>query len=263
MGPQEGRGPEVTASQEPSTSRFSPPAVKICGLRRREDAEAAARAGADYLGVVLVPGTARAMTPETAREVLRGLLVPVVVVVADSPLSLAVEAAEILGAEVIQLHGAESPGFVAELAAGGPWRVWKSIRVRGVDDVGRGLETYGEVADGLLLDGWHPVRIGGSGVSFSWAEVEAVRDAFPEGLDLIAAGGLTPSNVEEAVRRLAPEVVDVSSGVELSPGIKSPELIAAFVRNANRPGLAGESRRIGDGPGGTSGESGVNGEKIK
>jgi phosphoribosylanthranilate isomerase len=225
----------MTASPELSRLKSRIPAVKICGLRRREDAEAAARAGADYLGVVLVPGTPRALEPESAREVLKGLPVPVVAVVADSPLDTVVEAAGILGAGVIQLHGREPPEFAAEVAAAGPWKVWKSVRVREVDDVRRGLDAYGEAVDGLLLDGWHPALIGGSGASFSWSEIGRMRSAFPEGLDLIAAGGLTPSNVEEAVRRLTPEVVDVSSGVEVGPGVKSPEMITGFIRNAKSP----------------------------
>jgi phosphoribosylanthranilate isomerase len=157
-----------------------------------------------------------------------------VAVVADLPLDRAVAELRLVGAAIVQLHGVESPGFAGDLKGLGSWRVWKAIRVRSVDDVLRGIEAYGDVVDGILLDGWHPRHRGGSGTAFSWEEVAAVRESFPDGLRLIAAGGLTPENVEEAVLRLAPDVVDVSSGVEERPGIKSPEKVRAFVRNARR-----------------------------
>ena len=119
--------------------------------------------------------------------------------------------------------------------------IWKGLSVRGVNEVQKGLEAFGSVVDGLLLDGWHPLQRGGSGTSFSWEEVSRIRDTFPGALKLIAAGGLRPDNVEEAIFRLAPHVVDVSSGVEDRPGITDPANIAAFIRNARRAST-GESR---------------------
>jgi phosphoribosylanthranilate isomerase len=212
------------------------PAVKICGLTRPEDASAAAEAGADFLGVVLVPGTPRAVTPGQAREVVEGLGVPPVVVMADEPPGEAERMAEMVGARIIQLHGDELPEYASGLAERGPWKIWKALRVKDIEDVFRGIGTYGGIVDGLLLDGWHPRHRGGSGVPFDWREVEGIRDSFPEGLRFIAAGGLRPENVEEAVRRLAPHVLDVSSGVEVRPGVKSRNKIHAFIRNARRPG---------------------------
>ena len=212
------------------------PAVKICGLRRRQDAEHAALAGADFLGVVLVPGTPRALSAEEARDVVAGLAPPVVTVIADLPLHRAQKEAEIVGAAVIQLHGEEPPGYALDLKGLGAWKLWKAIRVKEVNDVLRGLEAYVDVVDGLLLDGWHPRQTGGSGTSFSWEEVGKIRGRFPEGVRLIAAGGLRPENVGEAVRRLRPHVVDVSSGVEAVPGIKSPEKVQAFIRNVRGTG---------------------------
>ncbi|MFC1660588.1 N-(5'-phosphoribosyl)anthranilate isomerase [Gemmatimonadota bacterium] len=208
------------------------PKIKICGLTRREDAIEAVRAGVDYLGVVLVPGSPRARTPQEARRVVSGLGVPAVLVVAGMAVERVVETAETVGASVLQLHGDETPEQAAALGREGPWSVWKAIRVKAVGDVLRGLEAYRHAVDGVLLDGWHPTRKGGAGASFSWTRVGAVRDRFPPDLLLAAAGGLTPENVGEAIRRLRPHVVDVSSGVEVAPGIKSPELLAAFVRSA-------------------------------
>ncbi len=221
------------------THLIVPPAIKICGLKRRGDAEMVVREGADFLGVVLVPGTPRALSPEEAREVVSGLGVPVVMVVADLELARIVDAAGLIGAGIIQLHGEEPPRQVAELKERGPWEVWKALRVRIGEDARRGIEAFSGVADGILLDGWHPVQKGGSGTAFSWEDVATVRGSFPEGIRLVAAGGLNPENVEEAIRRLEPHVVDVSSGVEDRAGIKSSEKVRAFIRNARRVGKGG------------------------
>ena len=212
------------------------PSVKICGLKRREDAELAVGAGADFLGVVLVPGTPRALSPEEARDVLAGLEAPAVSVLADLPVGEAVSSAETVGAKILQLHGGESPAYAAELRDEGPWEIWKALRVREVGGLLRALDAFAGMADGILLDGWHPRFRGGSGTVFSWQEVEGVRDRFPEGLRFIAAGGLEPDNVEEAIIRLNPHVVDVSSGVEERPGFKSPEKVRAFISNVHRAG---------------------------
>ena len=212
------------------------PAIKICGLTRPEDAGAAAEAGADFLGVVLVPGTPRAVTPEQARRIVEGLGVPPVVVMVDETLGEAERAAETVGARIVQLHGDEPPEYASSLAERGGWKVWKALRVKDIEDVLRGIGMYGGGVDGLLLDGWHPLHHGGSGLPFDWKAVEGIRSSFPEGLQFIAAGGLRPENVEEAVRRLAPHVLDVSSGVEVRPGVKSRSKIHAFIRNARPPG---------------------------
>lgn len=216
------------------------PAVKICGLTRRQDARMAVEAGADLLGVVLVDGSPRVLTAREARAVAGDLGVPVVAVVADLPRDEAVRAAVEAGADILQLHGEETPAYAAGLKGSGPWEVWKAIRVRDAEDVGRGLAAYRGSVDGLLLDGWHPRRKGGAGASFPWREVAAeLRGVIPEGLRLAVAGGLDPDNVGEAVRVLAPGIVDVSSGVEERPGIKSREKVAAFIQNARRAGKEG------------------------
>jgi phosphoribosylanthranilate isomerase len=208
---------------------MSPPKVKICGLTRRGDAEHAAERGADYLGAVLVPGTPRALRVSQARDLFRGISTPTVVVVADMELQEAAEAADAVTASVVQLHGDEPPELVALLREAGPWQVWKAVRMRNREDLSEGLRRFGEVADGLLVDGWHPEKRGGTGSPFSWDEVEGLRGRIPPGLHFIAAGGLTPENVEDAIRRLRPQVVDVSSGVEGSPGRKDPRKVEAFL----------------------------------
>jgi len=225
-------------TDQPQAPGFTGPSprVKICGLTRREDAQHAAGAGADYLGVVLVPESPRCLDPRVARGVVKGLNPATVAVIADLSLNLAMDAARVMGAAVIQLHGEETPEMVARLREGGPWKIWKALRVRGRADVLEGVSRYAEVVDGLLLDGWHDRQLGGTGQAFSWDEVEGLGLELPPGVSFIAAGGMGPANVGEAVLRLRPHVVDVSSGVEISPGIKDPLQVSEFIRAARRAG---------------------------
>ena len=210
--------------------------MKICGLTEPADARRAAAAGAEFLGVVLVSGTPRALTPQQARRVVAGLEASVVAVVADLETARVVEAAKHIGASVLQLHGEESLAEIARLREQGPWEIWKALSVRKVEEVLQGVDAYAGVVDGILLDGWHPRQRGGTGATFAWKDVAEVRGRFPDGIRLVAAGGLNPGIVEEAVRVLKPHVVDVSSGVESAPGIKSAEKVNEFIQNARRAG---------------------------
>ncbi|MEX1257070.1 MAG: phosphoribosylanthranilate isomerase [Gemmatimonadota bacterium] len=206
--------------------------VKICGLTRPEDAILAQDAGASYIGAVLVSDSPRVVSPERARELSSAVTIPLVIVTGDLDPEVVAEAAETAGAAVIQVHGEASPQDLAELRARGSWELWKAVRVRTRADVIAGLAWFGEVADLLLLDGWHPSALGGSGTPFPWEEAMALDAEVRSGLRIGAAGGLSPENVAEVVRRLAPDLVDVSSGVEASPGIKDPGKVRDFVRRA-------------------------------
>jgi phosphoribosylanthranilate isomerase len=213
--------------------------VKVCGLTRHEDAVHAAESGADYLGVILVPSSPRFQSHAQARELLNGLAVPSVLVVADKDPAETISTAESVGASVVQLHGNESPDFVAAIRAAGPWEVWKALRVRDPGQVQEAISRFDGAVDGLLLDAWHPEKMGGTGRVFSWDAVAEIRSAFPEGLTLVAAGGLNPANVAEAVGKLRPDVVDVSSGVEEGPGLKDRGLVEAFIQNVRGAGMGG------------------------
>ena len=213
------------------------PAVKICGLTRLQDAAAAARAGADYLGMIASEGFARSVPWSQGPAMALETGLPVVAVVVNEPLDRLVELAEATGAHVLQLHGDEPPELLDALRERGPWKLWKCLRVRTEEEVPEGIRSFGSVADGLLLDGWHPEHRGGSGVRFPWDLLEAQRDAFPQSLDFIAAGGLTPENVAQAVRRMRPDIVDVSSGVEIETGIKDPARLRAFIKHAKDQGF--------------------------
>lgn len=208
-------------------------AVKICGVCRPDDAAAAADAGADYIGVVLAPGYGRSRSPEAAAGIFGAADgVRRVGVFVDADLDALSAAGERFGLDVLQLHGGESPAIVKAAGRAGPWRVWKAVRPRGRADFVDALERYADVADALLLDGWSAHAAGGTGTRFPWQEVEAMRDAVPSGLGLIVAGGLTPETVGDAVRRLGPDVVDVSSGVERTTGVKDRARVRAFVERA-------------------------------
>lgn len=208
------------------------PAVKVCGLTRREDALMAAAAGATYVGVVLAPGGKRTVGLDQAQEVLRGADARRVGVFVNAGPETLVRTAEALSLDVVQLHGDETAEEVRGIAAAGPWRVWKAVRIRSGDDFVRAVEHYAAVADGLLLDGWHAAARGGTGTAFPWEEVAEHRAKLPAGLSLVAAGGLRPDNVGRASAILRPSVVDVSSGVEHAPGVKDADAIRAFVTAA-------------------------------
>jgi phosphoribosylanthranilate isomerase len=206
--------------------------IKICGLTTLEDAVAARRLGADYLGMILSQGFSRSILPDEAVDIGLVADAPLVAVLVDESLDEAARIAEVSGASVIQLHGEEDADYAEELRRRGKWAIWKAVRVRDPADVTRAVEAFGARVDGLLLDGWHPDRPGGSGASFSWEGVGSLRDGMPTDLRVIAAGGLTPRNVADAIQALRPDIVDVSSGVESHVRRKDPELIRAFVRNA-------------------------------
>ncbi len=212
------------------------PQVKICGLTRPDDARIAAEAGARYLGTIRVEGSPRYVEAGDARRIGEAAPeLPLVLVVADEPVDRLVAHARESGARVLQLHGSEPPEYLAEVRSRGGWELWKARRVRSSDEILRTVDRYREVADLLLLDAWHPEKLGGTGELFPWPALEAVRGEWPDAPRLGVAGGLVPENVDEAIRRLRPQVVDVSSGVEARPGVKDPERLRAFLARARTP----------------------------
>lgn len=225
----EGRTP---AQAGPSGAPLPKTRVKICGLMRPGDAEFADGAGADYVGVVLAAGFGRTVALTAATRILQNVrsAIRVTVRVNDAYDRVMAEA-EALEAGVVQLHGDESAEDASRIREGG-FRVWKAVKVRSVDDVTAAVARFGESVDGLLLDGWHPNAPGGTGTSFEWGDVAVVRAQIPERMELIAAGGLTPANVADAIRVLRPDVVDVSSGVESAPGQKDSGRIRSFCEAA-------------------------------
>jgi len=222
--------------------------VKICGLTRREDAFAAERAGADYLGFVLSEGFGRSVTPEALPELVAGTTARRVAVLVDEALETASERALLLGASVVQLHGEEPPELLTALRARGGWALWKAVRPRSLEELASEVERYRFVADGILVEGWRDGAVGGVGARLT-LDPEAVRDLIPEDLALILAGGLAPASVSGAVRDFRPDVVDVSSGVERALGKKDHALVRAFVESVRSASGAAGSARVEPGKG--------------
>jgi phosphoribosylanthranilate isomerase len=196
-------------------------AVKICGITRVEDALHAARCGAHAIGLVFYAPSPRYIEPDRAAEIVRAL--PPFV----TPVGLFVDASEDevrdvaarSGVRLLQFHGAESPDFCSRA----PLPYMKAVRVRpGVDLLQYAHDFAG--AKALLLDAFQEGLYGGTGAVFDWS---LIPPALP--LPVVLSGGLTPETVGEAIRRVQPCAVDVSSGVEAGKGIKDAAKIAAFI----------------------------------
>jgi phosphoribosylanthranilate isomerase len=154
----------------------------------------------------------------------------VAVLVDETPADVAAAAASI-GASVVQLSGDETPDGIEAIRGLGPWAVWKAVRPRSVDDVEAAVARYGRAVDGILVEGWKEGSRGGSGTRVA-LDAERVRALIPADIDFILAGGLGPDSVAEAIHAFRPDVVDVSSGVERSVGVKDHERLHAFVEAA-------------------------------
>jgi phosphoribosylanthranilate isomerase len=195
--------------------------VKVCGLTVPSEAAECARLGAWGIGVVFAAGSPRQVGVEQAAEIcaaIPGGVARVGVFVATAPRVMA-ETARRVGLTHIQVHGDVDPAE-ARSASGLP--VIQGIRMDGPGGVARARAS---AADVVLLDAAVAGRDGGTGTTFDWA----LLDAEPLGRPFALAGGLTPENVAEAVRRMGPSLVDVSSGVESAPGRKDAGRVAAFV----------------------------------
>jgi len=194
--------------------------VKICGITSVEDAAAAVEAGADALGFVFVPGTPRCLHPEVAARIV-GALPPFVTpvgVFVDQPLEEVLRIAARCHLQAVQLHGSEPEEYSRRI----PLRVIKALRVRDAESL-RILPTY--PAHAFLLDAFVEGQAGGTGTPISWDLAVRAKGHAP----IILSGGLRPETVGPAVRRVRPYGVDVSSGVEASPGRKDHQKVREFI----------------------------------
>ena len=229
--------------------------IKICGMRRKEDIEAANACRPDYIGFILSPGFRRSVTPEEAEQLARRLAPGIlkVGVFVNESVEKVVEAAGFL--DLIQLHGSEDNAYIRDLrgrmatsdprglleATNDPrGRMTKPViqafRIRSADDLKRAMESE---ADYLLLDNGT-----GTGEAFDWSlirDAEALKRG-AAAKPWILAGGLGPDNVAEAVRRFRPYAVDLSSGAE-TDGWKDPEKMARCVQAVREAGREGASTR--------------------
>lgn len=198
--------------------------VKICGITRLEDVQAACRAGADALGFVFYEKSPRHVSIYTAAMLVRALppFVQSVGLFVDAQPDFIERVLRAVPLDVLQFHGNESPAACARY--GRPWI--KAVRVNPESDLLKCAADF-DAARGLLLDAFVPGVPGGTGERFDWKLI-------PEGMPkpIVLSGGLTPDNVAEAVRSVRPWAVDVSSGVEASKGIKDALKVARFIANA-------------------------------
>jgi phosphoribosylanthranilate isomerase len=186
--------------------------VKVCGITRPEDAMEAVRCGAGALGFVFWPKSPRFVDPYRARAIVRSLppFIATVGVFVNQPAEYVNGVASLVGLSAVQLHGDEAPAFAADIRR----PVIKAIAIGGAND--------GAVADGwadrvtLLLDADDPEKRGGTGQTIDWTRAAALAAS----RRVILSGGLTPDNVVDAIRTVRPFGIDVSSGVESSPGVK-------------------------------------------
>lgn len=198
--------------------------VKICGITRLQDLRTACEAGADALGFVFYEKSPRFVSIEAAAELVDALppFVQSVGLFVDADPAFVESVLRGVPLDLLQFHGDEAPADCARY--GRPWI--KAVRVNRNTDLLKCAADF-NAARGLLLDAWVPGVPGGTGERFDW-------DLIPPQLSgpVILSGGLTPGNVAEAIGRVHPWAVDVSSGVEISKGIKDAHKIAQFIANA-------------------------------
>jgi phosphoribosylanthranilate isomerase len=198
--------------------------VKICGITNAPDALAAVKAGADLLGFMFYEASPRNISLHTAAEIAR-LLPPFVVkvgVFVDADEDLVMRAIGDCSLNLLQFHGDETPEYCAQFGL----MSMKAFRIRDVESL-TALPAY--PTEAWLLDAFVKGKPGGTGEKFNW---NLALEAKKFGKPIFLAGGLTPANVAAAIEKVQPYGVDVSSGVEASPGKKDPAKVKAFIKAA-------------------------------
>ncbi len=195
--------------------------IKICGITNIDDAIGAVTAGADALGFVFYEKSPRYVLPETVRQIVAELppFVTTVGLFVNTAPEIVAQIMDLTGLNVAQFHGDESP----QECRLDKYRMIKAVRVKNIDSLA-GVDSYNVSA--LLLDAWSEEHYGGTGESFDWQLAKQFTGSVP----LILAGGLTPENVAEAINVVNPYAVDVSSGVEKTPGHKDLQKIEKFIQ---------------------------------
>jgi phosphoribosylanthranilate isomerase len=196
--------------------------IKICGIKRLEDARIAVSLGVDALGFIFTQKSPRSIVPANARAIIDTLppFVARVGVFVDQTVEEIMAIVNSAGINVVQLHGSESPRMVEQI----PLPVIKAFGVQSDFNLGR-LDDY--TASAFLLDTWDSGSAGGTGKTFDWS---IARHAVDNGKIVILAGGLGPANLLEAIEEVRPYAVDLNSGVEVRPGEKNPHKMRDAIR---------------------------------
>jgi phosphoribosylanthranilate isomerase len=203
--------------------------VKICGITNPEDASLAAALGAHALGFIFYPKSPRSVKPEAAQDIIRRLppFVLSVGVFVDEEAGVVREIAATVGLDWVQLHGQETPEYCRSLGR----RVVKGFRIKNQSSL-KVLPNYRSAVQAILLDTYRPGTPGGTGETFDWKVARQAKEYGP----IILAGGLTPTNVAQAIGVAQPAAVDVASGVEKEPGRKDSEKLKAFFESVKTAG---------------------------
>jgi phosphoribosylanthranilate isomerase len=203
--------------------------TKVCGITNKADAIEAIKSGADWLGFVFFKDSPRYISPAAARQIIKSLpasINKVGVFVNEKPATVK-KIARMCGLDTLQFHGREAPAYCRKFAG---YKIIKAFRIKDAASL-KGIKDYR--VDGYLMDTFSEGSYGGTGKNFQWALLQKLSGKiFP----VILSGGLNPRNVAAAIKKVRPYAVDVSSGVESSPGKKSPLLLKKFfaaVRHGN------------------------------
>ncbi|MGI9535733.1 MAG: phosphoribosylanthranilate isomerase [Desulfocapsaceae bacterium] len=201
--------------------------IKMCGTTRKQDADAAVELGVDALGFIFADKSPRYVTPELAASLLDDLppFISRVGVFVDSGLEQIKETVRTAGLTQVQLHGKESADFCAELQKWNRSLVVCKAFLVGKESLGPDVSSYLDSIDCLLFDTYVKGMDGGTGQAFDWRTLKGLKVDLP----IILAGGLNPDNVAEAILSTTPYAIDINSGVEESPGVKSHELLSRLV----------------------------------
>jgi len=197
--------------------------IKICGIKTLSDAKFAVDYGADAIGFVFAESI-RNISKEKARTIVRKLppFVTTVGLFVNDTAENIEAICRFCGLDAIQLHGNERPALLNKLNKLKDFKTIKAFRIQNEKDI---IPIKKYKPDAILLDGYSENKMGGTGTSFDWKIVKRLRTSIP----VIVAGGLTHLNVSQAIRIVNPYAVDVSSGVESSPGKKDKKLIKKFI----------------------------------
>jgi phosphoribosylanthranilate isomerase len=206
--------------------------IKICGITTVEQGIAIARMGATDLGFICVPSSPRYLSLSKLHPLVAELAseANTVGVFADFSVATIAHVVALTNLDTVQLHGTESVEFCQELRQALPeTEIIKAWRVRSSSNLDS-IQTYSQVVDGLLLDAYHPDALGGTGQTLDWQQLCAFKPSIP----WLLAGGLNPDNIDMALSQLHPDGIDLSSGLEVSPGNKNLALVDRLFTNLRR-----------------------------
>ncbi|MDP3142464.1 MAG: phosphoribosylanthranilate isomerase [Candidatus Omnitrophota bacterium] len=201
--------------------------IKICGITNLKDAQDAVRLGADLLGFVFYPQSRRYLLPENARKIIAQLpkqIKKAGVFVNESPARVRL-IAEKCSLDILQFHGKESNYYCQQFPG---YKIIKAFRIKNA----RSLKSIPRFkVDLVLLDTYSSKSFGGTGKSFNW---DLLKELKRENIRIMLSGGLNPKNISTAIKKVKPDAVDISSGVEISPGRKSRRLMKKLFENITK-----------------------------